>query len=1161
MSDSNNFYEVTRTPEQKKNLFSFGGTRRKQSGFIAIAILGIYIFAGGIIGWIALNQGQGGRQAQASVDQNAILVASVRLLEDKNYSIGDRVDLFLTIQNPNLVTAVSNLKLEMQSAGDSVVWENAHSGALLAPDLPQFSNSNNYDSGITPTGNVFSLTDMAPSERVEYLVRGRFVKESSDYLAILAKINFTNPDGEQTITTNRVFTSLGTKTTDVNTQSVYKLTSSTGNLLANQKFTLIVSRLSEVTSDSPDSGNVLITSIKTGEVILDKNCSFNKDNKCEIVIDQGITQGGLFSSIFKDSKGVQSNILNISIKGETSFTYSKLAELITPLGIDSVNGILPVYVKNAVDANSKITGDETCVASILDKDSKLITKLESKVNVTNRQCYFLLSDLNPQADNSNIYFTLEGTNINKSLNFNKKPDNLLTITSPNSISNLRLGSSVTINANLKPEVAQNNENSYKLASSDSKLSFVRAEASTSNPLSITQNTGSVSAQNFAKLTIWHVDSGDIKDYYDFNGKKIVAENGVVDYSIPENIFTKEGLYKIKLNFDNNQSTDWLNVSFGSNGVGFVTTYASALNPDSLIAGNGMDFVVTGLLDKKGDPISQTDQCNAGIWTGTGDINEPILAQGAVSGNQCVTSISSKTITKTGPVTMAYTGKSNSIELPQAIQFNVKAGNATEYGAVYLGYSPALVGYSNTVLVGPVADKYGNLADKANVKLVGKLGNNEILNQDVIIRNGYVKTLIPSSAITEAGEIKISLIDKTTNKEFISNNFKVLPPSENQKIVLPNFPSTLNGEDELKIGLTGLEIVTLTADDKCTLNVIKNSKEKFKVENPFEKNSGSCNFKQPLGNLRDDSHLFLDLKIGQFSYTDVTEITSGQAANFFRIMPVTVLDPKDGVIVELLTTPILDRNGSPVNGELELVVNGKDRRVPIDGGLAKISIRASDFADKDFKLNVVGQKYLDIIIDAKASNNSIAATNSIQIFLGDQSLSNTEWQVTPSKASNYAQADKTNILEYSGNSCEVLISSLTEPTLPVPSFYYKNTCLVEINKPVGEYELTFTKRGHVVYKQNLSSQSAFQNAEVTASTAGYKVKVSSPSLTDFKAQINDGGRIYNYYPDKTTGLIQVLQPGLDANKTYLLEIDYKDHTGTQRTWFSQVSGSKLVESEN
>lgn len=1152
MSDSNNdFYHVTNAPSTKKPLFSFGGNNRKRGSIVAMAILGVYIIAGGVIGWIALNQGQDGRQAQASVDQNAILVSSIRLLQDKNYAIGDNVDVFLTIQNPNLITAVGNLKLTMQSAGDSVVWENAHSGALLTPDLPQFSSGNTIDTGITPNGDVFTLSDMSPSERVEYLIRGKFVKETSDYLAISAKLDFTNPEGAQSINTNRVFTSLSADTNAVKQSVTYNLKSSKDRLQANEKFVLTVTRLGEVTADTPASGNLQVTSIKTGEVVLDKTCSFTQDSKCDLTVDQGIAQGGLFSSIFKDTSGTTSNILNLSVVGTSSFTVSKLASLVTPLGSTSVNGVLPIYVKDVIDANSKLSGDETCVASILDKDSKLVSKLESKVNLTSRQCYFLISDLNQSADNSSFYFTLEGTNINQSVNLSKKPENLLLLTSAGAVSDLRSGSSLNIATSLKdPDLLVTSEP----VSTSSTLS-------TPNAITVTQGTGPVGAQNAGKLSVWNVDSGDIKDYYQINNEKITSVDGVLNYTIPENFFTKDGLYKLKVSFDNNQSTDWMNVSYGTNSIGYVTSYSNSLNPDSLVAGNNMDFVVNGLLDKKGNQLSTTDQCNAGVWSGLGDINEPLLAQGAVNGNQCVTSIASQSLTKTGPVTLAYTGKSNSLELPQSIQFNVKPNSATEYGDIYLAYSPAVVGFSNTVLVGPVVDKYGNLADKANLTLVAKIGDTEILNQDINVRNGYAQILIPSSSITLPGDLNIILSDKNNKKKYLDKNFQVLSPSDNQKVILPNFPSLLNGDEELKVGLTGLESVTLSNGDKCTLNVIKNSKQKLKVENPYDKASGSCNFKQPLGNLRDDSHLILTLQIGQFVFSDVTEIQAGQAANFFRLFPVTVLDPKEGVIAELASSPILDKMGSPVNGYLQVTLNGKDRKVSIINGLARISLEASQFQDKDFKTNLTGQKYLDIVIDAKASNNSISATNSVQIYLGDQSLSNTKWVVIPSKASNYAQADKTTLLEYSGNACEVLISSLTEPTMPVPSFYSQNSCLVEINKPAGEYQLSFLKRGQVVYSQDLSVQSAYQNVSVSNDAQGYKVKATSPSLSDLKAQINDNGRIYNYSPDKTTGMINVTQPGLDNNKQYLLEIGYRDHTGNQRIWFRQVDGSKLVESAN
>jgi hypothetical protein len=1182
MSDPNNngFYQINNLPESKNQSFNFAKSRRKRGGFLAMAILGVYIIAGGVIGWIALNQGQEGRQAQASVDQNAILVSSIRLLEDKNYNIGDRVDIFLTIQNPNLVTAVSGLKLQMQSAGDSVVWESAHSGALLAPDLPQFSNNSSLDTGIAPTGDVFTLSDMAPSERVEYLVRGRFVKETSDYLAISAKLNFTNPDGEQSITTNRVFTSLNSKEVKNTKENSYVLKASTENIQTAQKFTLKVTRTGEITTDSPTSGTLQVSSIRTGELILDKTCSFTQDNVCEVIVDQGIPQGGLFSAIFKDTSGTSSNILNLSVKGQSSFTVSKLASISTPLGTNSVNGVLPIYIKDVIDANSKLSGDETCVASILDKDSKLVSKLESKVNLTNKQCYFLLSDIDQAVDNSSFYFTLEGTNITQSVNLSKKPNNLIDITSPNSLSNLRTGSSVDLNVNLKPETTAKNstEQNFRIASDiigGQTGKFSQAQATTTTTPTTTTTTTTPTSnvvvqnnvvtpqviENSAKLSVWYVDTGEVKDYYEINNQKLIAKNGVLDFKIPEDFLNKEGLYKVKLTFDNNQETDWLNITFGASGVGFVTSYSSAINPDSLVAGNNMDFVVNGLLDKKGNVLSQTDQCNAGVWTGTGDITEPILAQGAVSGNQCVTSIASQAITKSGPVTLAYTGKSNSLELPQAVQFTVKPNVAAEYGDIYLSYSPALVGYSNSILIGPVADKYGNLADKANLVLDAKIGDTQILNQDVMIRNGYAQTLLSSSSIATAGDLSITLKDKNNNKLILSKSFKVLPASENQKVILPNFPSVINGDEDLKVGLTGLESITLNTGDKCILNVIKSSKQKLKVENNYDKNSGSCSFKQPLGSLRDDSHLILGLQVGQFSFADVAQIQSGKAANFFKIFPVTVLDPKEGVIAQLVSTPILDKMGAPVNDYLQVTLNGKDQKVPIVDGLAKISLGASDFSDKDIKTNLVGQKYLDIVIDAKASNNSIAATNSIQVFLGDQSLSNTNWNVTPSKAASYAQADKSNFLEYKGNTCEVLISSLTEPTQPVPSFYSQNSCLVEINRPAGEYELLFVKRGLVVYRQNLSVQSAYQNVDVLNDTQGYKIKVTAPSLSDLRAQINDNGRIYNYTPDKVTGIINVTQPGLDANKAYLLETDYTDHTGVIQKWYKEVSGAKLVENNN
>ena len=117
-----------------------------------------------------------------------------------------------------------------------------------------------------------------------------------------------------------------------------------------------------------------------------------------------------------------------------------------------------------------------------------------------------------------------------------------------------------------------------------------------------------------------------------------------------------------------------------------------------------------------------------------------------------------------------------------------------------------------------------MADKANLIIDAKIGDTEILNQEVMVRNGYVQTLLSSSSLSTAGDLSINLKDKNSNKLILSKSFKILAASENQKVILPNFPTIINGDEDLKVGLTGLDSVTLNSGDKCILNVVKSSKQ-------------------------------------------------------------------------------------------------------------------------------------------------------------------------------------------------------------------------------------------------------------------------------------------------------------------------------------------------
>ncbi|GAB4148667.1 MAG: hypothetical protein OHK0017_11590 [Patescibacteria group bacterium] len=1139
MSDKKGFYHIVnfKPTAAAKNLFKLN--KRQRNGVLTMGILGVYLAAGGIIGYIALNQNPSSRQAQASVNQEASLVPAIRLLEDKeDYKLGDNVDVFITLQNPSLVSPVTNIKLEMRSAGDSILWQKGFNGNVASNDII-FPGYSQEDNTITPNGNVFSIPDMAASERAEYLIRGTFTKQEAGLLHVDAKIDFTSNGKEQSVETYRVFTSVAGGEQDQSELS-YSLNTSKDKVNIGEKLAVSVLRQGLVTDTTAKSGTVLVTNTLTGDLIAEKPCTFGDDNKCGVTLEDGLlNQAGSFSTIFKDADGNYSNIKNITIAGDTTFKASKKAEISAPLGIESTNGILPIYVKDIIDANSKLNGTETCVANLQTADKKTIARLEARVNITSKLCYFLVS-ANDDNSGKDIFFNVDGTTLSQKIALSKKIDNLVKITSPGSLNQLSPGMGFILQGNFDPIIEQ-------------------VPATDSTPASTVEKPRNMTA----KMTVWHVDSGSVKEYLDVRGSKILVQNSKLDLSIPDDFLNKEGNYKIKFNFEDNSSSDWIDVSYGTQGAGFVSSSATATNKDSLVAGNSFNFVVSGILDKKGDSISQTGQCNASIWANNAtDLSNPIIAEGSLSGDQCVVTAPGKSVTKTGPAVVVFNGVKESVSLPQAVQFNIAPSLPSEYGNLNLAYSPAIQGFSNTLFIGPVADKYGNLATTTGLKIQVSQEDFTLMDADVSVKNGFAQVLLPASIIRSKEDLKVSL-KNADGKEILAKSFKVNAPADQQKIVLPNFPTYLNGNDKLNVGVIGLSNMgqvapDLTSDISCSLTVTKSAKQSLEFKAPYKAEDSSCKFEIDLNKYRDDSKLLLNLKVGDMSFSDITTITSGKASNLFRFFGSSILDPKEGLMIHLVSTPILDRYGKPVEGQMDITVNGKDSKINIVNGIATYNVLAKDLNESNYKTDKDGGRYLDLVIDAKASSDSISTQSNMQIYVDDQTVSNTVWEVNPTNSSNYAMADKLTLMEYKSGACQVYISSLTQPIKQLPSFFYQGKCLVEIKQPEGSYNLDFYQKGLLVYSQNLDIQPVEQKLIIAASDAGgYNLSVNTPSLSNLSAEITEQGRVYTYKPESSTGILNVNQSGLNPDNNYVLKVKYTDYTDAQRVWYITLDGKQLV----
>jgi hypothetical protein len=1123
-----------------KNSFHFLNlNKRQKNGLLAMSVLGVYVLAGGVIGYIALNQSSPNWQAQASINQEATLVPAIRLVEDKEeYKLGDNVDVFVTLQNPSLVAPIESIRLEMRSAGDSILWEKAFSNGSASDDTIQGTG----DNFITQSGNIFQLPSMAASERVEYLVRGTFTKQDTGLLHVDAKIDYLSNEKEQSVETYRVFTSVSEITSkDANLQ--FGLSSNRDKFKIGDRLALAVKREGIITENTPSEGSILVSSSKTGKLLAEKACSFNAENLCQASFD-GLDQAGLYSALYRDAAGNYSNIKSLEVTGNNTFAISKKAEINTPLGVESVNGTLPIYITNIIDSNTKLIGGEICTASLTDKNKKNVGKLEAKININTKSCFFQLN-ANDENTQSEITFSLDNGNLSQKILLTKKPENLVQLYSTGSLNNLKSGSAFKVQADFKPKEIQN--------------PAINNQAPTTvlSPVNMK-----------AKMSIWQVTEGTLKEYLDIKGNKIEVVNNQLQVLFPEDFLNQEGLYKIKFEFEDGSKSDWIDVNFGSRGIGFVSSAATPLNPDTLVAGNSFGHVLNGILDKKGNSISDTGQCNTELYLVNTAQDKPINVDGSLSGDQCVTNATGKNVTKSGPATMVYNGSRQSTALPQAIQFQLQPSQASDFGSFSLAYSPAFKGFSNNILIGPVTDKFGNLTDRYGTRLEVRQADDLILEKNNLeIKNGFAQVILPSSVLTSKADLKLKLLTGQDGKEIFSKAFPVKEPTENQKLVLPNFPSVLNGDDKLKFGISGYNTL-LPLDEsnqenykkieKCNLTISKGGKQILNFTSPFIPDNASCEFDEEINKYRDDSSLLLSLSVGEYTFSNVTSIQAGKANGTFKIFGSSIVDAKDGLYVQLVSTPIVDRYGKPFEGEMTMTLNGKDRQVKVENGLAKTTLLESEFGDKDYKLNAAGEKIMSLDIDAKASSTSISSTNNIEIYIDGQTLGAKTLDLQPINSSNFAIADKVTLMEYQGSGCEAYISSRNLPTKKLNSFFYQDRCLVEIRQPEGKYTLNFYLKGLVVYTQDLETQLIPQKIIVVGSDElGYNLKVGASSASEISAEITDQKRVYRFEPNKSSGIITVAQDGLNPDQKYIVKVSYTDFAGTPRFWYLSVDGSNLV----
>ncbi len=741
------YYKVSTIPrsQQKVNFFS----RKRRSGRrrnLAFSVLGVY----GVIAMVIFGVLSGNSGNPAKADEAAYISASLRI-EEKDYKVGDKVKVDLTLQNTSSAEAINNSVINFYSTRESVRWE-------------KMQNANNPLDVLNPEKpNNFKLPILASGERAEFQAEGILQNDQFDYLNILAKINFLNKEGTHEMETNRVYTKLKYQ----ENLADQKLTLKSDKTIYAQKEEVKIT-LERIT-DAKLTGKIYLTNRDTQESKNTYDCKLEDNNTCDVSLKNLEPANYSILFISQDEK-FYSNILWFNTQGTKSdFKPSSQAVIDLPFASTSINGLVPIIARRVISLNQQPDSTQKCQFDIM-SDKQVLSTVEASLE-NDRTCHTTLNSESFKKGAGTYTIQLKNSPAQKDLVYNTKSQNLLNLDKKSTI--------LDKTQNLEVQ-ADNIKDAQNQALDGKKVT----------------------------LGIWHSASGDYQEYTNFNGEPLKVTGGTFKASIP-NIYLKQGgFYQIYIKIEDGQFSDFLGVNFEDKNIDFAGS-GVLYNDSGLKVTNNLNFSLEGVTDRNGNLVDNAD-CAAEIYP-TGSGASPISIKGQIKKGVCSSVLPTGKVTKSGPALITFTGQSISNKINQSRQIYFTAGDPQNYGQLSFGYEPVRQNYANNVIIGPVTDKYGNLVDAHNYHLA-ILDKDKLVHDipELNITNGFASVSIPSSFLS-LNKLTFKFLNDQ-NQELLAKNIDLKETEE--KLVLPNIPDKLNSNDNLKVTLKGL-LVSANNDCKTT----------------------------------------------------------------------------------------------------------------------------------------------------------------------------------------------------------------------------------------------------------------------------------------------------------------------------------------------------------
>lgn len=1069
---------------RKKGKWNFSFTRFGRRKQLIVSVLAVYFIVGGLIGYSLWNTN--GEDAKAS--ENASVSASIRLNEEKDFSVGDTISLNVTIQNTSVVESINSIALDLFSTNSSVTWSTINGGNIRSLDL-------NADKQV----NSFKLPVLSSGERVEYIATGKIDKADTEYLTILGKIRFLNKSGLQESSTNRVFTKLINSGAKIGRSLELKLESNKISSGAGAAFNL---RWPEGTVNPRTlTGKVYLSDRNSTNVIASSDCQVS-DSVCTGEFNNLTT--GNYSLLFVDSnEEVYSNIVSLDVAGSfAEFVPNALSSFNLPFGSISINGLTPVMARKVLSLNNNLKETDECVFEVK-SGNNVVSSIKAKVN-NNRTCYTdILTSQIPTGEG--VYkVTLKGTSLEQTVSFLNKPTTLI-----------NLENKTVVQTKGQPILLQSS-------------GLVDDASAPLNNVPVT--LGVYSNTNFS-----------YKEYNSIDGQALKVDNGTFSLTAPGDIFAEGGFYKVFIRLGNGQVSDFVNINFNDFETGVVTSGVNIEQPSSLKAGERMTFSVANIVDRSKVQVPDGD-CEAIIYASS-LTSQGLSVNGSLKQGVCKVNVEANQIVQSGPALITFPAYS------QSRQFNVFPNRPATFGGLKLEYEPAQKNFANTLILGPIADNFGNLTNSFGLK-VEAINGEDIVQTigPVDVVEGFAKVVLPASLFTDEG-LKVKVYDAENNL-LMEQLFTTI---ESDKLILPSIPTELNGDSKLKLSLG----VNDTEIESCIFVWIKSEAEKITETVAYDKENKTCSLDWNLNQYRNTKQALVKITAKDKVFYQVVNLTSGDPGNIFALGASIRLGQDQELDYNILTSPVQDKFGLPVkSGNIRFTYNGKVADVPVQDGFAKLQLSANKLDNNDLR-SILGGKILELDIDAKASPVSISRTNTITSFLSQYDISNRPEEIRLLEGTTIVPANTLKTFSFKSNSCKIRQLSDRQDSTILLSHWQGGVCFVEVGGVAGNYTLQVLDGNFVLTEFKYLVNNSKDEVLWCVGESNCIIQVLASTLGQPEAVIIDGDRQYKFQSSSSDNSISLKEPSLNPLKKYSVRVNYTSMNNNQVTFYHEINGDRLV----